>query len=110
MAEVRECITALELNDRHMTCIEQHLGLLHPPDIPANNQTLNMLIDLPANTDLISTQVSSRPAALTVQEPLNPLLPSLVPTRPVRAPSLHPQLLLSLTVPQHFLPLTCSLS
>ncbi|GBB85658.1 hypothetical protein RclHR1_12140007 [Rhizophagus clarus] len=34
MADVRDRITALELNDRRMTRIEQHLGLLPRPDIP----------------------------------------------------------------------------
>ncbi|GET01725.1 hypothetical protein RCL_jg7582.t1 [Rhizophagus clarus] len=86
MAEVRNRITALELNDRRMICIEQHLGLLFPPVIPANNQASDMLIDPPANTTPIVTQVSSQPAALTAQKPLNSLLPSFIPSRPDKTP------------------------
>ncbi|GES97368.1 hypothetical protein RCL_jg7246.t1 [Rhizophagus clarus] len=53
MAEICDRIIALELNDRHMTYIEQHL-------------------DPPANTEPIIPQVSSQPAAPTSQKPLNP--------------------------------------
>ncbi|GBB89700.1 hypothetical protein RclHR1_01650007 [Rhizophagus clarus] len=56
MADVRDRITALELNDRRMTRIEQHLA--GPP----------------------------RPAVLPVQMTLNPLSPGFTPSRPVRAP------------------------
>ncbi|GBC08520.1 hypothetical protein RclHR1_08180014 [Rhizophagus clarus] len=86
MTEVRHHITTLELNDRHMTRIEQHLGLLPPPDIPAINQTSDMLIDAPAISDSTVTLASSQPAALPVQTPLNPLSPGFIPSRPVRAP------------------------
>ncbi|GBC09973.1 hypothetical protein RclHR1_09240007 [Rhizophagus clarus] len=48
MAEVCDRITALELNDRCMTRIKQHLGLLPPPDILATNQSSDMLKDAPA--------------------------------------------------------------
>ncbi|GBC05965.1 hypothetical protein RclHR1_06530005 [Rhizophagus clarus] len=73
MAEVRDHITALEFNNRRMTCIEQHLGLLSPPNIPANNQTSDMLIDPLANTDPVTTQVSSRSAAFRDDESLKKL-------------------------------------
>ncbi|GBB95081.1 hypothetical protein RclHR1_24700002 [Rhizophagus clarus] len=56
MAEVRDCITALELNNRRMTCIEQYFSLLSPPIILANNQASDMLIDLLANTSPIVMQ------------------------------------------------------
>ncbi|GBB92833.1 hypothetical protein RclHR1_20620004 [Rhizophagus clarus] len=69
MAEVCDCITALEVNDRRMTRIEQHLGLFLPPDIPANNQPSDMLIDLPANTDPIISQVAPISASSTVAIP-----------------------------------------
>ncbi|GBC01947.1 hypothetical protein RclHR1_00440013 [Rhizophagus clarus] len=86
MAEVRNHITVLELNDRCMTCIEQHLGLLPPPDIPATNQSSDMLIDAPAISDSTDALVFSRPTASPVQTPLNPLFPGFTPSRPVRAP------------------------
>ncbi|GBC10756.1 hypothetical protein RclHR1_09880005 [Rhizophagus clarus] len=86
MADVRDRITALELNDRRITRIEQHLGLLPPPDIPATNQISDMLVDAPAIPDSTVKQVSSRPAALPTQTTLNPLSPGFIPSRPVRAP------------------------
>ncbi|GET01221.1 hypothetical protein RCL_jg18943.t1 [Rhizophagus clarus] len=86
MAEVCDRITALELNDRCMTRIEQHLSLLSTPDISANNQNSDMLIDPPAVSNPIIMQMSSQSAALTVQKPLNPLLPSFIPSSPIRAP------------------------
>ncbi|GBB99311.1 hypothetical protein RclHR1_34830001 [Rhizophagus clarus] len=86
MADVRDRITALELNDRCMTRIEQHLSLLPPPDIPATNLTSDMLVDAPVIPDSTVKQVPSRPAALPVQTTLNPLSPSFIPSRPVRAP------------------------
>ncbi|GES85916.1 hypothetical protein RCL_jg26795.t1 [Rhizophagus clarus] len=86
MAEVRDRITALELNDKCMTRIEQHISLLPPPDIPAINQPLDMLIDVLAISDPTVTLVSSQPAAPPVQTPLNPLPPGFIPSRPVRAP------------------------
>ncbi|GBC04032.1 hypothetical protein RclHR1_05480015 [Rhizophagus clarus] len=63
----------------------EHLGLLPPPDIPATNQTLDMLIDAPAIPDSTGVLVSSQPTALPVQTPLNPLSPGFIPTRPVSA-------------------------
>ncbi|GES93248.1 hypothetical protein RCL_jg1293.t1 [Rhizophagus clarus] len=86
MAEVRDCITALELNDQRMTRIEQHLGLLPISDIPATVQSSDMLIDAPVISNPTVTLVSSRPAASPVQSsPLNPLSPDFAPSRPVRA-------------------------
>ncbi|GBB94490.1 hypothetical protein RclHR1_23660002 [Rhizophagus clarus] len=86
MAEVRDRITALELNDRRMSRIEQHLGLLPPPDILTANQTSEMLIDAPALPAPTVKQVPPRSAVSPVQETLNPLSPGFVPSRPVRAP------------------------
>ncbi|GET02923.1 hypothetical protein GLOIN_2v1766278 [Rhizophagus clarus] len=86
MADVRDRITALELNDRRMSRIEQHLGLLPPPDIPTTSQTSEMLIDAPAIPAPTVKQVSPRPAISPVQPTLNPLSPGFIPSRPVRAP------------------------
>ncbi|GBB88005.1 hypothetical protein RclHR1_14510002 [Rhizophagus clarus] len=86
MAEVRDRITALELNDHRMTRIEQHLGLLPPPDIPTTNQSSDMLVDALLIPNPTVALVSSRPAASPVQTPLNPLSPGFTPSRPVRAP------------------------
>ncbi|GBC06399.1 hypothetical protein RclHR1_06800003 [Rhizophagus clarus] len=69
-----------------MTRIEQHLGLLPPPDIPATNQTSDMLVDAPAIPDSTVKPTSSRPDAPPVHTTLNPLSPGFVPSRPVRAP------------------------
>ncbi|GBC01171.1 hypothetical protein RclHR1_40960001 [Rhizophagus clarus] len=86
MAEVRDRITALELNDRRMSRIEQHLGLLPPPDDPSTSQTSEMLIDAPAIPAPTVKQVSLRPAVSPAQTTLNPLSPGFIPSRPVRAP------------------------
>ncbi|GBB96365.1 hypothetical protein RclHR1_27380001 [Rhizophagus clarus] len=86
MADVRDRITALELNDRCMSRIEQHLGLLPPPDIPTATQTSEMLIDAPAIPAPTVKQVSPRSAVSPVQRTLNPLSPGFIPSRPVRAP------------------------
>ncbi|GBB92791.1 hypothetical protein RclHR1_26270002 [Rhizophagus clarus] len=87
MTEVRNRITALELNDRCMTRIEQHLGLLPQPDNLATTQSLDMLIDAPVIPNPTVTLVSSRPAVPPVQtSPLNLLSPDFAPSRPVRAP------------------------
>ncbi|GBB88009.1 hypothetical protein RclHR1_14510006 [Rhizophagus clarus] len=86
MAEVCDRITALELNDRHMTRIEQHLGLLPPPDILATIRSSDILIDALAIPNFTVMQVSSRPAASPVQMTLNPLSPGFIPSQPVRAP------------------------
>ncbi|GES79815.1 hypothetical protein RCL_jg156.t1 [Rhizophagus clarus] len=93
MAEVRDCITALELNDRYMTRIEQHLRLLLPPDIPVTNQSSDMLIDAPVISNSTVTLVSFRPTALPVQTSLNLLSPDFTPSRPVRAPLSAPVVL-----------------
>ncbi|GBB83930.1 hypothetical protein RclHR1_10590012 [Rhizophagus clarus] len=69
-----------------MTRIKQHLGLLPPPDIPAINQTSDMLIDTLAISDFTITLVFSQPVAPPVQIPLNSLSPSFILSRPVRAP------------------------
>ncbi|GBB86991.1 hypothetical protein RclHR1_13440009 [Rhizophagus clarus] len=86
MADVRDRITALELNDRRMTRIEQHLGLLPPPDIPTTNQTSAMLVDALTIPDSTFKQVFPRPAASPALTNLNPLSPGFTPSRPVRAP------------------------
>ncbi|GBB95604.1 hypothetical protein RclHR1_25730004 [Rhizophagus clarus] len=87
MAEVCDSITALELNDRCMTRIEQHLRLLPPPDIPATNLSSDMLIDaLNIPNPTVTLVSSSRPTASPVQTPLNPLSPGFTPSRPVRTP------------------------
>ncbi|GES82885.1 hypothetical protein RCL_jg15885.t1 [Rhizophagus clarus] len=87
MAEVRDHITALELNDRRMTRIEQHLSLSPPPpNIPATNQTSDMLIDAPALSDSFVERVPSRPAVSPVLTSLNHLSPTFTPTHPVEAP------------------------
>ncbi|GBB86692.1 hypothetical protein RclHR1_13070012 [Rhizophagus clarus] len=86
MAEVCDRITALELNDKCMTRIEQHLSLLPPPDVPATNQSSDMLIDAPAISDSTDALMSSRLTASPVQTPLNPLSSNFTPSRPVRAP------------------------
>ncbi|GBB86319.1 hypothetical protein RclHR1_12740005 [Rhizophagus clarus] len=72
------------VNNPHRDCSKS--GLSSPPDIPANNQPSDMLIDPPVNIDSIIMPVPSQPATLTVQKPLNPLLPSFIPSSPVRAP------------------------
>ncbi|GBB87076.1 hypothetical protein RclHR1_13540003 [Rhizophagus clarus] len=90
MAEVCDRITALELNDRCITRIEQHLGLLPPPDIPATNQFSDMLIDAPVISNSTVALVSSRPTASPVQTSLNPFSPGFTPSRPVRAPHSAP--------------------
>ncbi|GBB92511.1 hypothetical protein RclHR1_20180003 [Rhizophagus clarus] len=105
MAEVCECITALELNDRRMTRIEQHLGLSLPATL-ANHQTSDMLIDPPASFDLSAGQMSSQLANSTTPKPLNSLIPNFILLSPVRAPSLHSQLLLFLIISHPLRPLT----
>ncbi|GBB87392.1 hypothetical protein RclHR1_13860004 [Rhizophagus clarus] len=69
-----------------MIRIEQHLGLLPPPDIPSINPTSAMLVDAPAIPDSTVKLVSPRPAASPVQMTLNPLSPGFIPSQPVRAP------------------------
>ncbi|GBC10531.1 hypothetical protein RclHR1_00970032 [Rhizophagus clarus] len=86
MAEVWDRITALELNDKCMTRIEQHLGL-SLPDVVVTAQSSDMLIDPPDHADLIVALVSSKPAVTTAKLPLNPLVPGFTPSRPpVKAP------------------------
>ncbi|GBB98013.1 hypothetical protein RclHR1_31190002 [Rhizophagus clarus] len=72
MAEVRDRITVLELNNRRMTRIEQHLGLLPPPDIPATNQTSDMLIDAPAISDSTDTLVTPISAPIDLSNTSSP--------------------------------------
>ncbi|GES80606.1 hypothetical protein RCL_jg10921.t1 [Rhizophagus clarus] len=81
MAEVWDRITALELNDKCMTRIEQHLGL-SLPDVVVTAQSSDMLIDPPDHADLIVALVSSKPAVTTAKLPLNPLVPGFTPSRP----------------------------
>ncbi|GBB85354.1 hypothetical protein RclHR1_11900004 [Rhizophagus clarus] len=69
-----------------MTRIEQHLGLLPLPDIPATNQSSDMLIDTPAISDSTDVLMSSRSIASPVQAPLNLLSPDFTPARPLGAP------------------------
>ncbi|GBB95349.1 hypothetical protein RclHR1_25130001 [Rhizophagus clarus] len=81
MAEVCDRITALELNDRRMTRIEQHLGLLPPPDIPATNQTSDMLIDAPAISDSTATLLElPSPLLLISPEISSPFYSQAVPS------------------------------
>ncbi|GET00262.1 hypothetical protein RCL_jg3187.t1 [Rhizophagus clarus] len=99
MAEVRDHITALEFNDRRMTRIEQHLGLLPPPDVPATNQSSDMLIDAPVISNSTAALVSSRPTASPVQTSLNLLSPDFTPSRPIRAPLSAPVVLSEISSP-----------
>ncbi|GBB85656.1 hypothetical protein RclHR1_12140005 [Rhizophagus clarus] len=99
MAEVRDRITALELNDRRMTRIEQHLRLLPPPDVPATNQSLNILIDALVISNPTVALVSSRPTASPVQTSLNLLSPDFIPSRPVRVSFSAPVVLPEISSP-----------
>ncbi|GET01724.1 hypothetical protein RCL_jg7581.t1 [Rhizophagus clarus] len=82
--EVANILSLLKALQQDMAEVCDRLS--SPPDIPANNQPSDMLIDPPVNIDSIIMPVPSQPATLTVQKPLNPLLPSFIPSSPVRAP------------------------
>ncbi|GBB85662.1 hypothetical protein RclHR1_12140011 [Rhizophagus clarus] len=72
MAEVCDRITALELNDRCMTRIEQHLSLLPPPDNLNTNQTSDMLIDALAISDSTVKLVAPFSAPIDLSDSSSP--------------------------------------
>ncbi|GES92742.1 hypothetical protein RCL_jg22023.t1 [Rhizophagus clarus] len=83
MANVRDRITALELNDQRMARIERHIGLQPLSSVsPNTTQTSDMNIDQPgvSNPSLTQNSLRAKPSS----RPLNPLLPDFVPlTSPV---------------------------
>ncbi|GES86256.1 hypothetical protein RCL_jg18380.t1 [Rhizophagus clarus] len=83
MADVRDRITALELNDKRMTYIERHIGLQPLSSVsPATTQTSDININQPdvPNPSLAQNSLQVE----TSSRPLNPLLPDFVPlTSPV---------------------------
>ncbi|GBB90850.1 hypothetical protein RclHR1_17960005 [Rhizophagus clarus] len=89
MADVRERITALELNDQRMTRIERHIGLhpLHSVS-PSITQPSNMVIDHPdvPNPSLAKNSLNGTPPS----RPLNPLLPDFVSSTPPVVPACNP--------------------
>ncbi|GBB94061.1 hypothetical protein RclHR1_22850002 [Rhizophagus clarus] len=86
MADVHDRITALELNDKCMTRIEQHLSLLPLPDISSNIQNSDILIDPPVIPNSVETNLTSQSINLSSQTPLNILPPSFTPSSPAKAP------------------------
>ncbi|GES94343.1 hypothetical protein RCL_jg14144.t1 [Rhizophagus clarus] len=79
MADVRDRITALELNDQHMTRIEWHIGLHSSPSVPPTaTQSSDMNIDQPTVSHPSLAQDS--PLVMSPSRPLNPLLPDFVPS------------------------------
>ncbi|GBB92086.1 hypothetical protein RclHR1_01960036 [Rhizophagus clarus] len=85
MADVRVRITALELNDQCMTCIEQHIGLQPLTTTPNTKQTSDMIINPPNDFNLsVACAITHHGTSLT--RPLNPLLPSFIPTESVVTP------------------------
>ncbi|GBB99586.1 hypothetical protein RclHR1_35700001 [Rhizophagus clarus] len=76
MADVRNRITALELNDQHMTRIEHHIGLQPFSSVPDNTQSSDMNIDQP-NVSKSSAMHDSL-HVIPSSRPLNPLLPDFV--------------------------------
>ncbi|GET04408.1 hypothetical protein RCL_jg7823.t1 [Rhizophagus clarus] len=79
MADVRDCITALELNDQHMTRIERHIGLQLLSSVPPTaTQSSDMNIDQPDVSRPSLAQNS--PPSMSHSRPLNPLLPDFVPS------------------------------
>ncbi|GBB94296.1 hypothetical protein RclHR1_23270004 [Rhizophagus clarus] len=77
MADVHDRITTLELNDRCMTRIEQHIGLQPMSPVPNTAQSSDMNINQPdvSNSSLAQDSLLNTPPS----RPLNPLLPDLVP-------------------------------
>ncbi|GBB83881.1 hypothetical protein RclHR1_10550001 [Rhizophagus clarus] len=79
MADVRDRITALELNDQHMTRIERHIGLQPLSSVPPTApQSSDMNIDQPDISRPSLAQDSS--LSMSHSRPLNPLLPDFVPS------------------------------
>ncbi|GES86859.1 hypothetical protein RCL_jg20765.t1 [Rhizophagus clarus] len=84
MADVRDRITALELNDQRMTRIEHHIGLQPLSSVPNNTQSSDMNIDQP-NVSESSAMLDSL-HVIPSSRPLNPLLPDFVPSTSHVAP------------------------
>ncbi|GES94347.1 hypothetical protein RCL_jg14146.t1 [Rhizophagus clarus] len=79
MADVRDRITALELNDQCMTHIERHIGLHSSPSVPPTaTQSSDMNIDQPDVSHPSLAQDS--PLVMSPSRPFNPLLPDFVPS------------------------------
>ncbi|GBB99510.1 hypothetical protein RclHR1_35410002 [Rhizophagus clarus] len=79
MADVRDRITALELNDQRMTRIERHIGLHPLPSVqPTATHSSDMNIDQPDVSRPPLAQES--PLIVPHSRPLNPLLPDFVPS------------------------------
>ncbi|GES95932.1 hypothetical protein RCL_jg291.t1 [Rhizophagus clarus] len=78
MADICDRITALELNDRCMTRIEQHIGLQPLSLVPNTTQSSDMNIDPPD----VSKSSAPRDSLHVIppSRPLNPLLPDFVPS------------------------------
>ncbi|GBB98464.1 hypothetical protein RclHR1_32330001 [Rhizophagus clarus] len=79
MADVRDRITALELNDQRMTRIERHIGL-QPLSFapPTTVQSPDMNIDQPVVSR--PPLVQDSPPSMSHSRSLNPLLPDFVPS------------------------------
>ncbi|GET01205.1 hypothetical protein RCL_jg18932.t1 [Rhizophagus clarus] len=78
MADVRDRITALELNDQRMTRIEQHIDLQPLSPVPNTAQSSDMNIDQPDISKSSATHDSLH--VIPFSRPLNPLLPDFVPS------------------------------
>ncbi|GES83522.1 hypothetical protein RCL_jg27776.t1 [Rhizophagus clarus] len=79
MADVRDRITAFELNDQRMTRIEWHIGLQSLSSFPPTaTQTSDMNIDQPDVSRPSLAQDS--PPSMPPSRSLNPLLPDFVPS------------------------------
>ncbi|GBB98926.1 hypothetical protein RclHR1_33620001 [Rhizophagus clarus] len=79
MADVRDRITALELNDQHMTRIERHIGLQLLSFVPPTTvQSSDMNIDQPVV--FRPPLVQDSPPSMSHSRSLNPLLPDFVPS------------------------------
>ncbi|GES74009.1 hypothetical protein RCL_jg4409.t1 [Rhizophagus clarus] len=84
MADVRDRITALELNDQRMTRIEHHIGLQPLSSVPNNTQSSDMNIDQPTVSK--SSAMHDSLHVIPPSRPLNPLLPDFVPSTSHVAP------------------------
>ncbi|GBB85730.1 hypothetical protein RclHR1_01220026 [Rhizophagus clarus] len=79
MADVRDRITALELNDQRMTRIERHIGLQPLSSVPPTTiQSSDMNIDQPNVSR--PPLVQDSPPSMSHTRSLNPLLPDFVPS------------------------------
>ncbi|GES90532.1 hypothetical protein RCL_jg13621.t1 [Rhizophagus clarus] len=86
MANVRDRITALELNDQRMTRIEWHIGLQPLPSVPpSTTQSSDMNIDQPDVSR--PSLVQDSPLIMLHSRALNPLLPDFVPSIPHVVPA-----------------------